>query len=130
MNTGSRSKGAIRAEQACERSNQAREETPVEPTDNADTQNEMEGEVPISGSLGPILVIIPTYNESENIARIISRTREAVPDAHILIADDNSPDGTASWPTTSRAPMTTCMSCTGSARKAWAPRTSLVLNGV
>jgi dolichol-phosphate mannosyltransferase len=39
-------------------------------------------------------VIIPTYNESENIARIISRTREAVPDAHILIADDNSPDGT------------------------------------
>jgi dolichol-phosphate mannosyltransferase len=39
-------------------------------------------------------VIIPTYNESENIARIISRTRNAVPDAHILIADDNSPDGT------------------------------------
>jgi dolichol-phosphate mannosyltransferase len=39
-------------------------------------------------------VIIPTYNELENIARIISRTRKAVPDAHILIADDNSPDGT------------------------------------
>jgi len=39
-------------------------------------------------------VIIPTYNESENVARIISRTRNAVPDAHILIADDNSPDGT------------------------------------
>ena len=39
-------------------------------------------------------MIIPTYNELENIARIISRTREAVPDAHILIADDNSPDGT------------------------------------
>jgi dolichol-phosphate mannosyltransferase len=47
-----------------------------------------------SATLGPTLVIIPTYNESENIARIISRTREAVPDAHILIADDNSPDGT------------------------------------
>jgi dolichol-phosphate mannosyltransferase len=45
-------------------------------------------------ALGPILVIIPTYNESENIARITSRTRNAVPDAHILIADDNSPDGT------------------------------------
>ncbi|HEX3198421.1 MAG TPA: polyprenol monophosphomannose synthase [Propionibacteriaceae bacterium] len=54
----------------------------------------MEGEPPISASLGPILVIIPTYNESENIERIIRRTREAVPDAHILIADDNSPDGT------------------------------------
>ena len=39
-------------------------------------------------------MIIPTYNESENIARIISRTRSAVPDAHVLIADDNSPDGT------------------------------------
>jgi dolichol-phosphate mannosyltransferase len=47
-----------------------------------------------SATLGRILVIIPTYNESENIARIISRTRRAVPDAHILIADDNSPDGT------------------------------------
>jgi dolichol-phosphate mannosyltransferase len=53
----------------------------------------MEGEAAIS-TLGPTLVIIPTYNESENIARIINRTRKAVPDAHILIADDNSPDGT------------------------------------
>ena len=41
-----------------------------------------------------ILVIIPTYNESENIERIVARTRTAVPVAHILIADDNSPDGT------------------------------------
>jgi dolichol-phosphate mannosyltransferase len=41
-----------------------------------------------------ILVIIPTYNESENIERIVARTRTAVPEAHILIADDNSPDGT------------------------------------
>jgi dolichol-phosphate mannosyltransferase len=41
-----------------------------------------------------ILVIIPTYNESENIERIVARTRTAVPAAHILIADDNSPDGT------------------------------------
>src|SRR4030095_3754525 len=57
-------------------------------------QPEMEGETSHLGALGPILVIIPTYNESENIARIISRTRKAVPDAHILIADDNSPDGT------------------------------------
>jgi dolichol-phosphate mannosyltransferase len=41
-----------------------------------------------------ILVIIPTYNESENIERIVTRTRDAVPQADILIADDNSPDGT------------------------------------
>jgi dolichol-phosphate mannosyltransferase len=41
-----------------------------------------------------ILVIIPTYNESENVERIVARTRTAVPKANILIADDNSPDGT------------------------------------
>jgi len=57
-------------------------------------QPQMEEEMTASAALGPILVIIPTYNESENIARIIIRTRSAVPDAHILIADDNSPDGT------------------------------------
>ncbi|MEZ5085101.1 MAG: polyprenol monophosphomannose synthase [Tessaracoccus sp.] len=45
-------------------------------------------------SLGRVLVIIPTYNESQNIESITSRIRRAVPDAHILIADDNSPDGT------------------------------------
>jgi dolichol-phosphate mannosyltransferase len=57
-------------------------------------QPKMEREQSVTEPLEPILVIIPTYNESENVARIISRTRNAVPDAHILIADDNSPDGT------------------------------------
>ena len=46
------------------------------------------------GDLGKILVIIPTYNEIENIARITGRVRASVPEAHILVADDNSPDGT------------------------------------
>ncbi len=46
--------------------------------------------------LGRILVIIPTYNEAENIEPITARVRAAVPDAHILVADDNSPDGTGS----------------------------------
>ncbi|QLH20507.1 polyprenol monophosphomannose synthase [Streptomyces sp. Rer75] len=46
------------------------------------------------GPLGTVLVIIPTYNEAENIAPIVARVRETVPDAHILVADDNSPDGT------------------------------------
>ncbi|MFD0313680.1 polyprenol monophosphomannose synthase [Streptomyces flavalbus] len=46
------------------------------------------------GPLGDALVIIPTYNEAENITTIVSRVREAVPEAHILVADDNSPDGT------------------------------------
>lgn len=46
------------------------------------------------GPLGTTLVIIPTYNEAENIKSIVERVRESVPDAHILVADDNSPDGT------------------------------------
>ncbi|MFB9513094.1 polyprenol monophosphomannose synthase [Streptomyces purpureus] len=46
------------------------------------------------GPLGRTLVIIPTYNEAENIQPIVARVRESVPDAHILVADDNSPDGT------------------------------------
>ncbi len=40
------------------------------------------------------LVIVPTYNEAENIRPIIARIRAAVPEAHVLIVDDNSPDGT------------------------------------
>lgn len=46
------------------------------------------------GPLGTALVIIPTYNEAENIRTIVGRVREAVPEAHVLVADDNSPDGT------------------------------------
>jgi dolichol-phosphate mannosyltransferase len=45
-------------------------------------------------SLGPVLVIIPTYNEADNLRPIVERVRTAVPAAHILVADDNSPDGT------------------------------------
>ncbi|MFI5758801.1 polyprenol monophosphomannose synthase [Streptomyces sp. NPDC051569] len=46
------------------------------------------------GPLGTALVIIPTFNEAENIKPIVARVRAAVPAADILIADDNSPDGT------------------------------------
>lgn len=53
----------------------------------------MTSETPFA-DLGPILVIIPTYNERENITTIIPRVRTSVPEAHILVADDNSPDGT------------------------------------
>jgi dolichol-phosphate mannosyltransferase len=41
------------------------------------------------------LVITPTYAEGENIEAFLRRTRVAVPDADILVVDDNSPDGTA-----------------------------------
>jgi dolichol-phosphate mannosyltransferase len=42
-----------------------------------------------------ILVIIPTFNESENISQIISSVFKHVPQCHILVVDDNSPDGTS-----------------------------------
>lgn len=42
-----------------------------------------------------VLVVIPTYDEAENVADVLGRVRAAVPDAHVLVVDDNSPDGTA-----------------------------------
>jgi dolichol-phosphate mannosyltransferase len=44
--------------------------------------------------LGQILVIIPTFNELESLPVILERVRASVPEAHVLVADDNSPDGT------------------------------------
>ena len=41
------------------------------------------------------LVIIPTYNEKENIEVIIKATFSQKKKFHILVVDDNSPDGTA-----------------------------------
>lgn len=40
------------------------------------------------------LVIIPTYNESENLPLIMGRVRKAQPEVHVLVVDDGSPDGT------------------------------------
>lgn len=40
------------------------------------------------------LVIVPTYNEAENIDGIVARVRESQPTVDILIVDDDSPDGT------------------------------------
>jgi dolichol-phosphate mannosyltransferase len=44
--------------------------------------------------LGRVLVIIPTYNERENLESIAARVRAATPDADLLVVDDSSPDGT------------------------------------
>ena len=41
-----------------------------------------------------ILIIIPTYNECENITPITTAVHQRMPEAHILFVDDNSPDGT------------------------------------
>lgn len=42
-----------------------------------------------------VLVIIPTYNESDNIVKILDKVGESLPDASVLVVDDGSPDGTA-----------------------------------
>ena len=41
------------------------------------------------------LVVLPTYDEAENIAEVLHRLRRAVPTADVLVVDDSSPDGTA-----------------------------------
>jgi dolichol-phosphate mannosyltransferase len=42
-----------------------------------------------------VVVVVPTYNEADNIVELCTRVRSAMPDADILVVDDSSPDGTA-----------------------------------
>lgn len=42
-----------------------------------------------------VWVTVPTYNELDNIEVLVERIRAALSDVHILVVDDNSPDGTA-----------------------------------
>jgi dolichol-phosphate mannosyltransferase len=41
-----------------------------------------------------VLVVLPTYNERDNLKAIVERILEALPSARLWIVDDNSPDGT------------------------------------
>jgi len=43
---------------------------------------------------GRVLIVMPTYNERQNLEIMAGRIRESVPDADLLVVDDNSPDGT------------------------------------
>jgi dolichol-phosphate mannosyltransferase len=49
-------------------------------------------------SAGPLrrdlLVVVPTYNENDNLVDLVERIRASVPEADILVVDDASPDGT------------------------------------
>jgi glycosyltransferase involved in cell wall biosynthesis len=40
------------------------------------------------------LVVLPTYNEAENIIEVLGKVRDAAPEAEVLVVDDGSPDGT------------------------------------
>jgi dolichol-phosphate mannosyltransferase len=44
--------------------------------------------------LGRVLVVVPTYNEAENLEPVVARLRASVPEADVLVVDDGSPDGT------------------------------------
>lgn len=48
----------------------------------------------MSEAIEPVLVVIPTYNERENIGPILRRLHDALPEVHALVVDDGSPDGT------------------------------------
>ena len=41
------------------------------------------------------VIVVPTYNEAENIAPLCEQIARNLPEAHLLLMDDNSPDGTA-----------------------------------
>lgn len=42
----------------------------------------------------PTLIVIPTYNERENLPTLVEQLRASTPEAHLLVVDDGSPDGT------------------------------------
>ena len=52
---------------------------------------------PSTAPLPPTLVVIPTYDEREALPGTLERLRRAVPEAHVLVVDDSSPDGTGEW---------------------------------
>jgi dolichol-phosphate mannosyltransferase len=41
-----------------------------------------------------VIIVMPTYNERQNLEIMAGRIRDSVPGAHLLVVDDNSPDGT------------------------------------
>jgi dolichol-phosphate mannosyltransferase len=41
-----------------------------------------------------MVMVVPTYNEAENLEWIVGRLLAAAPDTHVLVVDDSSPDGT------------------------------------
>ena len=44
--------------------------------------------------LGRVVMVVPTYNEADNLEWIVGRLRTAQPDVDVLVVDDGSPDGT------------------------------------
>jgi dolichol-phosphate mannosyltransferase len=49
---------------------------------------------PFDAGAAGVLVVVPTYNERDNLERVLERLFATIPDAHLLVVDDESPDGT------------------------------------
>jgi dolichol-phosphate mannosyltransferase len=45
-------------------------------------------------ALGRVVMVVPTFNEADNLAWLMGRLRTAQPSVDVLVVDDNSPDGT------------------------------------
>src|SRR5947209_10546891 len=43
------------------------------------------------------LIVVPTYNERENVAALVAQLSEVAPGADVMLIDDDSPDGTAAY---------------------------------
>jgi dolichol-phosphate mannosyltransferase len=44
--------------------------------------------------LSPVWILVPTYNEADNLEPLVHAVRGAVPEARVLVVGDGSPDGT------------------------------------
>ncbi len=69
-------------------------ETPAG-TPPAGERSDALGPLPVSGgSIGKVLVVLPTYNERATIERVVEGVLAVAPSIDILVVDDGSPDGT------------------------------------
>ncbi len=58
---------------------------------------------PVAWRIVRCVVVIPTYNEAENIVDFLGAVRAAAPDVDVIVVDDNSPDGTGALAETTAA---------------------------
>ena len=65
---------------------------------------------------GSAWIVVPTYNEADNLEPLVAALRVAVPDARVLVVDDGSPDGTGTIADALAARDDGVRSCTARAR--------------
>ncbi len=69
---------------------------------------------------GRTLVMTATYNEIDNLPRLVAEVLQVAPQVDFLVVDDNSPDGTGAGATSSRRLISGSAVCTAAANWAWA----------